>query len=84
MEQLEQKIIKYLNGRLPKIYKVFEGIFENKDNIQVEQLSNNKNFLGGFNSNNRITYGWFPKGVILPKVKLKKFHRNFKKISMQV
>jgi hypothetical protein len=31
------------------------------------------NFLGGFNSNNGVTYGWSPKGVNLPKVKLRKF-----------
>jgi hypothetical protein len=57
-----------LKGRFPKIDKVSEGTHENKGSIHVEQLSNNKNFLGEFNSNNRFTYRWSPKGVNLPKV----------------
>jgi hypothetical protein len=54
-------VIEALNGRLPKIDKVSEGTHENKGSIQVEQLSNNKNFPGGFNSNSGVTYGWFQK-----------------------
>jgi hypothetical protein len=70
---MEQKIIESLNGRLPKIDKVFEGTHENKGSIQVEKLSNDKTFPGGFNSNSGVTYRWFPKGVNFPKVELKKF-----------
>jgi hypothetical protein len=50
-----------LNGRFPKIDKVSKGIHENKCSIQVGQLSNNKNFPGGFNSNTGVTYGCSPK-----------------------
>jgi hypothetical protein len=53
---------------------VYEGTHENKGIIQVEQLSNNKNFPRGFNSYNEVTYGWYPKGVKLPKVELRKFY----------
>ena len=60
---MEQKIIEVLNGRFPKIDKVSKGTHENKGSIQVEELSRNKNFPGGFNSNSGVTYGWFPKGV---------------------
>jgi hypothetical protein len=73
LEQMEQKIIEALIGRLPKIDKVSKGTHENKGSIQVEQLSKNKIFLGGFNSKHGVTYGWFPKGVNLPTVELKKF-----------
>ena len=73
MEQLEQKIMEALNGRFPKINKVSGGTHENKGSIQIEQLCNNKNFPGGFNSNSGVTYGWSPKGVNLTKVELRKF-----------
>jgi hypothetical protein len=71
--KLEQKILEALYGRLPKIDKGSKGTHENKGSVQVEQLSNNKNFPRGFNSNNGVTYGWSPKGVNLPKVELRKF-----------
>jgi hypothetical protein len=70
---MEQKIMEDLNGRFPKTDKVPKGTHENKNSIQVEQLPNNKNFSGGFNSNNGVTYGWSPKGVNLPKVELINF-----------
>jgi hypothetical protein len=47
---------------------VSKGTHENKGSIHVEQISNNKNFPGGFNSDSGVTSGWFPKGVNLPKV----------------
>jgi hypothetical protein len=73
MEKMEQNIMEALIERLPKIDQVSEGTHANKDSVQVEQLSNNKNFLGGFNYNNGVTYGGSPKGVNLPKVELRKF-----------
>jgi hypothetical protein len=57
LEQMEQKIMEALNWRFPKIDKVSKGTHENKCSIQIEQLSNNKNFPRGFNSNNGVTYG---------------------------
>jgi hypothetical protein len=72
LEQMEHKIMEALNGRFPKIDKVYKGTHENKGGIQVEQISNNKNFPWGFNSNNGFSYGWSPKGVNLPKVELRK------------
>jgi hypothetical protein len=50
---------------MPKV----TNMLENKKN----KLLNNKNFPGVFNSNSGVTYGWFPKGVNLPKVELRKF-----------
>ena len=47
LEQIEKNILEALNGRFPKINKVSEGTHENKGGIQVEQISNNKNFPGG-------------------------------------
>jgi hypothetical protein len=47
LEQMEQKIMEVLNGRFPKIDKVFEGTRENKGSVQFEQFFNNKNFPGG-------------------------------------
>ena len=73
LEQMEQNIIESLNGRLHKIDKGSEGTHENKGSIQVEKLSNDKTFPGGFNSNSGVTYRWLPKGVNFPKVELKKF-----------
>jgi DNA anti-recombination protein RmuC len=73
LEHMEQKILEALYGRLSKIDKGSEGTHENNDSVQVEQLSNNKTFPGGFNPNNGVTYGWSPKGVNLPKVELRKF-----------
>jgi hypothetical protein len=70
---MEQMIMEALNGRPPKIDKVSERTRENNGSVWVEQLSNNKNFLGGYNFNNGVTYGWSPKGVNLPKVELMKF-----------
>jgi hypothetical protein len=52
---------------------VSEGTHENKGSVQTKQFSNNKNFLGGFNSNNGVSYGWSPKGVNLLKVELTNF-----------
>jgi len=73
---MEQRIIEALNVRFHKIYKVSEGTHENKSSIYVEQLSNSNIFLGGFNSNNGVTYESFPKRVNLPMVELKKFDRT--------
>jgi hypothetical protein len=74
LEQMENNILEALNGRFPKLNKVFQGTHENKGSIQVEQISNNKNFPGGFNSNNGVTYGWSPKQVNLLKVELRNFY----------
>jgi hypothetical protein len=46
MEQMENNTMESLNGRFPKIDKVFEGTCENKVRVQAEQFSNNKSFLG--------------------------------------
>jgi hypothetical protein len=77
LEHMENYILEALNGRIPKIYKVCERNHENKGSVQVEKLSNSKNFLGGGNSNNGFTYGWFPKGVSLPKIELRKFDGTY-------
>jgi len=66
-------IIKTLDQRPSKSDIVTEGTRENIGSVHVEQLSNNKNFLGGFNSNSGVNYGWVPKGVNFPNVELKKF-----------
>jgi hypothetical protein len=52
---------------------VSRGTHEKTSSIQVEQLSNNKNFLGGFKSNSGVTYEWSPKGVNIPNIELRKF-----------
>jgi hypothetical protein len=56
---------------------VSEGTHENKGSIHVEKLSNKKNFPGGFNSNSEVNYGWFTKGMNLPKVGLRKFDGTY-------
>ena len=73
MKELKNSILQTLDGMLPKSDIVTKVTHENKGSIHVEQLSNNNNFPGGFNSNSGITYGWSPKGVNLPKVELRKF-----------
>jgi hypothetical protein len=72
-EQMENTILEALNGRFPKIDKVFEGTHENKGSIKVEHFFNNKKFSGGLNSNIGVTYGWSPKRVNLSTVELRKF-----------
>jgi hypothetical protein len=74
MDTLKIYILQTLDGRLAKSDIVSVGTHKNKGSIQFEQLPDIKNFLGGSNSNSGVTYGWFPKGVILPKVELKKFY----------
>jgi hypothetical protein len=72
MEKMEQNIMESLIGKLPKIYKVFEGTHENKCSIQVEQHIDNKQFSSGFRSNSGVNYGRGPKFNFL-NIELNKF-----------
>ena len=74
LEHVENNVLESLNGRISKIDKVCEWNHENKGSIQVEQISNNNNFIGVFNSNGVVTYGCYPKGVNPPKFELRKFY----------
>jgi hypothetical protein len=67
------KIIQTLDGRIPKRDTVTEETHEDKGSTHVEKPFNNKHFSSGFKYNSRNNYGWVPKGVNFPKVKLKKF-----------
>jgi len=70
MKQMEQIIIKFVNGRFLKIHGVFEGNHENIGNIQIEQLANNRKFSSTFNSKYGDTHGWSLKGVNLLNIEL--------------
>lgn len=50
-----------------------QGTHENKNGVKVEFFFNNMHLSGIFNFNSDVTYGWSPKCLNLPKVKLKKF-----------
>ena len=73
MEELQNSmstIIQNLEGRISKRDTITKETHENKGNIHVEQPSNNKSSLGGFNSNSGDNYGWVPKGGKLSKVEV--------------
>ena len=71
---MEPNIIEVLNWSFLKVYNVFKGTRENKDNIKVEQLHNNLIFSHNFDSICGDIHEWLPEGVSLCKVELNKFY----------
>ena len=63
-----------LDERLPKSDNVAQET--HKFSVYVEQPSINKHILGGFKSSIEDDYGWFPKGIHIPKTNMRKFDGN--------
>ena len=63
------RIILILEEKLPK-----GG--ENKDNVHVELPFITKYILGGFDSITWDKNGWFPKGIHIPKIYMRKSNGN--------
>lgn len=74
LEQYMSMLMQALNERIPKSDNMAHG--NHKDSVHVEQPSINKHIIRGFDSNNGGIQGWFPRGIQLPKIDIKKFDGN--------
>ena len=70
MKQQMSKLIKTLEQKIPKIDNVTHCTHES---VHVEQPSINKHVLGGFDSHKEDNHGWFPRGIYLQKVDMRKY-----------
>ena len=79
MEKLEESMEKIVNRiqhteeKLPNGDNVGQGTHDDRNSSHFEQPSFSKHTLGGFNSNTRSNQGWFPRGIQLPKIDMRKF-----------
>ena len=76
MEQQMDKIIYTLKERIPNSDNMVQETHENKDSVHVENPSINKTIPRGFNYNIGDNHGWFPKGVYIARIDMKKFEGN--------
>ena len=59
--------------KIPKVDNMAQGTHKNKYHVHVEQPSINKHIPRGFDSNSGDNHGWFPKGIPLSKIDMRKF-----------
>ena len=67
-------LMQALYERLRKSDNVAQGT--KKDSVYHKQSSINKHTLGGIDSNNGGNQGFFPAGVQIPKIDMRKFENN--------
>ena len=53
-----------------------QGTHQNKDNVYVGQSSIKKHILGGFDSNNKGSHGWFPRGIQNLEIDMRNINGN--------
>ena len=79
MEKLEESMERIVNliqhpeEKLPNDDKVGQGTHDERNSSHFEKPSFSKSTPGGFNSNTGSNQGWFPRGIQLPKIDMRKF-----------
>ena len=79
MEKLEESMERIVNliqhpeEKLPKDDKVGQGTHHERNSSHFEKPSFSKSTSRGFDSNTRSNQGWFPRGIQLPKIDMRKF-----------
>jgi hypothetical protein len=67
-------IIQQIEENLPNGDNVGQGSHDDRNSFHFEQPSFSKHIHGGFDSNNGYNQGWFPRGIKLPKIDMRKFY----------
>ena len=76
MEENIRRIVKLLqhqDGKIPKEEELDQGSHEEKNSAQVAIPSMNKHDIRGIDYNMGSNQGWFPRGLQLPKIDMRKF-----------
>ena len=83
MENMEKKLeesmeiivnlIQHPEEKLPNDDNVGQGTHDERNSSHFEKPSFSKSTPGGFDSNTESTQGWFPMGIQLPKIDMRKF-----------
>ena len=82
MKKLEEnmeiiiKLIQHPEEKLPNDDNVGQGTHDERNSSHFEKPSFSKSTSRGFNSNTRSNQGWFPRGIQLPKIDMRKFDRK--------
>ena len=66
-------LIQHPEEKLPNDDKVGQGTHDERNSSHFEKPSFNKSTPGGFDSNTGSNQGWFPRGILLPKIDMRKF-----------
>ena len=83
MEKLEESmeiivnLIQHPKENLPNDDKVGQGTHDEKNSSHIEKQSFSKSTPGGFDSNTGSNQGWFPRGIQLPKIDMRKFDGKY-------
>ena len=66
-------LIQHPEEKIPNDDKVGQGTHDERNSSHFEKPSFSKSTLGGFDSNTGSNQGWFPRGIQLPKIDMRKF-----------
>ena len=83
MKKLEENmeiianLLQQTKENIPNGDNVVQGTHDYRNSSHCEQPSFSKHTPGGFDSNTRINQGWFPRGIQLPKIDMRKFYRKY-------
>ena len=74
-ENMERMInlLKHTEEKIPNGDNVGQGTHDDRNSSHFEQPSFSKHTPGGFDSNTGSNQGWFPRGIQLPKIDMRKF-----------
>ena len=67
------KLIQHPEEKLPNDDNVGQGTHDERNSSHFEKPSFSKSTPGGFDSNTGSNQGWFPRGIQLPKIDMRKF-----------
>ena len=70
-------LIQHPKENLPNDDKVGQGTHDERNSSHIEKQSFSKSTPGGFDSNTGSNQGWFPRGIQLPKIDMRKFDRKY-------
>ena len=79
MKKLEEnmetiiKLIQHPEEKLPNDDNVGQGTHDERNSSHFEKPSFSKSTPRGFDSNTGSNQGWFPRGIQLPKIDMRKF-----------
>ena len=79
MKKLEENmetivnLLQHTEEKLSNGDNVGQGTHDDRNSSHFEQPSFSKHTLGGFDSNTRSNHEWFPRGIQLPKIDMRKF-----------
>ena len=79
MKKLEENmerivnILQQIKENIPNGDNVVQGTRDDRNSSHCEQPSFSKHTPRGFDSNTRSNQGWFPRGIQLPNIDIRKF-----------